>query len=58
MFQPLSDARSRIRLQVAYLPEGVVERVEDELGAVSSRVQGDFERFKAFVEKQSRKTGT
>jgi uncharacterized membrane protein len=58
MFQPLSDTRSRIRLHVAYLPDGFVEHVEDELGAVSSRVQRDLERFKAFVEKQSRKPGT
>ena len=58
MFQPLSDERSKIRLQVAYLPEGFVENVQDELGAVSSRVQGDLERFKAFVERQSRKPGT
>jgi uncharacterized membrane protein len=57
MFQPLSDARSKISLKVAYLPEGFVEKVGDDLGAVSSRVQGDLERFKAFIEKRGRETG-
>jgi hypothetical protein len=57
MFQPLADARSKICLQVAYLPEGFVENVGDELGAVSLRVQGDLERFKAFIEARGRETG-
>ena len=57
VFQPLSDARSKISLKVAYLPEGFVEHVGDDVGAVSSRVQGDLERFKAFIEKQGRETG-
>jgi uncharacterized membrane protein len=57
MFQPLSDARSKIRLQVAYAPDGAVEDVGDALGMVSSRVQGDLERFKEFIEKRGRETG-
>ena len=57
MFQPLSDARSKISLKVAYLPEGFVEKVGDDLGAVSSRVQADLERFKTFIEKRGRETG-
>jgi len=39
MFQSLSDARSKISLHVAYLPEGIVENMGDELGAISLRVQ-------------------
>ncbi|HKR61326.1 MAG TPA: hypothetical protein VJS64_16520 [Pyrinomonadaceae bacterium] len=42
---------------MGYFPEGFVENVADELGALSSRVQGDLERYKAFVEKQGRETG-
>ena len=57
MFQPLSDARYMIPLKVAYLPEGFVEKVGDDLGAVSSRVQGDLDRFKTFIEKRGRETG-
>ena len=57
MFQPLSDARSKVRLQVAYLPEGFVENVGGKLRAVSLRVQRDLERFKAFIEARGRETG-
>ena len=57
IFQPLSDTRSKICLQVAYLPEGLVEKVGDEMGAVSMRVQGDLERFKAFIEARGQETG-
>ena len=57
IFQPLSDVRSKIYLKVAYLPEGLVENMGDDLAAVSSRVQGNLERFKAFVEEQGRETG-
>ena len=42
MFQPLSDARSKIRLQVVYAPEGIVESVGDELSMVSRCVQDDL----------------
>jgi uncharacterized membrane protein len=56
-FHRLSGDRSKILLQVWYSPEGFVEHVGDELGAVSLRVQGDLERFKEFVEQQGRETG-
>ena len=51
VFHPISNERSEISLKVAYLPDGFVETVGEELSALSSRVQGDLERFKAFVEK-------
>ena len=57
MFQPLSEGRSRISLKVAYLPEGFVENVGDDLGALSTRVQGNLERFKVFIERQGHETG-
>ena len=50
MFQPLSDKRTKISLHMAYLTEGVVENVDDELGDLSLRAKGDLERFKAFIE--------
>ncbi|MEP6960257.1 MAG: SRPBCC family protein [Nitrospirota bacterium] len=56
-FQSLSDTKSKIQLEVAYTPEGVLEKVGDTMGAVSMRVQGDLERFKAFIETQGRETG-
>jgi uncharacterized membrane protein len=56
-FHRLSDARSKVMLQLKYAPEGVVESVGDALGVVSLRVQGDPERFKEFIEKRGRETG-
>jgi uncharacterized membrane protein len=53
-FHPLSNARSKIMLQIEYDPQGVAENVGDAVGVMSSRVQGDLERFKAFIEKRWR----
>jgi uncharacterized membrane protein len=56
-FHRLSDATSKVMLQLEYAPQGVVENVGDALGAVSLRVQGDLERFKEFIEQRGRETG-
>jgi uncharacterized membrane protein len=56
-FHRLSDARSKVMLQLEYAPQGLVENVGDALGVVSLRVQGDLERFKEFIEKRGRETG-
>jgi hypothetical protein len=44
-------------LQLLYDPEGFVEKAGDTLGVVSSRVEGDLERFKEFIEKSCQETG-
>jgi uncharacterized membrane protein len=56
-FHRLSDATSKVMLQLEYDPQGFVENVGDALGVVSLRVQGDLERFKEFIEKRGRETG-
>jgi uncharacterized membrane protein len=56
-FHRLSDAKSKVMLQLEYEPQGVVENVGDALGAVSMRVQGDLNRFKDFIETRGRETG-
>lgn len=56
-FHRLGDRQTRIMLQVEYDPEGVVESVGDAIGVVQSRVTGDLERFKRFVESRGRETG-
>lgn len=55
-FQPLSDARSKILLKLAYDLKGGIEHVEEGVEVVSSRVQRDLERFKAFIEQCGRET--
>jgi uncharacterized membrane protein len=56
-FHRLSDARSKVILQLEYDPQGFAEHGGDALGVVSSSVQGDLERFKEFIEKRWRPPG-
>src|SRR5215207_1923774 len=56
-FHRLGEDKTRVTLQLDYDPEGVVENVGDALGFVSRRVEGDLERFKAFIEAQGHETG-
>jgi uncharacterized membrane protein len=56
-FHRLSEAKSKVMLQLQYEPEGVVENVGDAVGMVSQRVQGDLERFKSFIEGRGQETG-
>jgi len=56
-FHRLSEAKSKIMLQLEYDPKGFVEQVGDATGLVTQRVQGDLERFKTFIESRGRETG-
>jgi uncharacterized membrane protein len=56
-FHRLSDDATRIMLQMEYEPEGFVEKLGDKLGAVKTRVKGDLERFKEFIESRGTETG-
>ena len=57
MFYPLSDAKSKLTLQMEYVPNGPVEKTGDAMGLVSERVEGDLKRFKDFIETRGRETG-
>ena len=57
-FTPVGPNCTRISLQLMYDPEGFVETTGDALGFVSSRIEGDLERFKDFIENRSRETGS
>jgi len=57
-FEPCDDgASTRIHLEMSYTPEGFMESVGDAFGFMSRRVQGDLERFKAFIEDRGVETG-
>jgi uncharacterized membrane protein len=56
-FHRLADDRTRIMLQMEYDPQGLVENVGDAVGVVSSRVKGDLQRFKEFIETRGHETG-
>jgi uncharacterized membrane protein len=56
-FEPLGDDRTRVRLIMAYDPEGVVENVGDALGLFSSQVEHSVQEFKRFIETRGAETG-
>jgi uncharacterized membrane protein len=56
-FEPLGADRTKVRLAMAYEPEGAVENVGDSLGVFSARVQRTVEDFKTFIEKRGTETG-
>jgi uncharacterized membrane protein len=56
-FQSLGPTKTRVKLRINYDPDGIVENIGDALGIVSTRVQGDLNRFKAFLETRHTETG-
>lgn len=57
MFYPLSDNKSKLTLQMGYVPNGAVEKAGDAMGLVTRRVEGNLMRFKDFIESRGRETG-
>ena len=49
-FHKLDDERSRIMVQIDFVPEGIKEKVGSALNAPDRQVKGDLERFKELVE--------
>ena len=56
-FHRLSDARTKVILQLELEPQGLADNAGEALGMVSSRVQRDLERFKEVIEKRWRPAG-
>ena len=56
-FHRLSDDTTRVTVQVAWEPEGVVETLGSFLGAGSHAVRKDLRNFKEFIERRGRETG-
>ncbi|HEY5810645.1 MAG TPA: SRPBCC family protein [Povalibacter sp.] len=56
-FEPLGADRTRVRLAMAYEPEGAIENIGDALGIFSSRVEDTVEDFKKFIESRGQETG-
>ena len=51
-FHKLDDQRSRVMVQIDFVPEGIKEKVGSALNAPDRQVKGDLERFKELVESQ------
>ena len=56
-FEPLGPIRTRVRLVMAYEPQGAVENVGDALGVMSGRVQNSVEDFKKYIESRGSEDG-
>jgi uncharacterized membrane protein len=49
-FESIDAARTRVRLVMAYEPQGAVEALGDALGIVSASVQTSVDNFKKYIE--------
>jgi uncharacterized membrane protein len=56
-FHKLDDERSRLMVQMDWVPEGIKEKLGDALGISDRRVKGDLERFKNLIESRGRESG-
>jgi uncharacterized membrane protein len=56
-FHKLDGERSRVMVQMDWVPEGVKEKLGDALGVSDRRVKGDLERFKDLIESRGQETG-
>jgi uncharacterized membrane protein len=56
-FHTLDDERSRVMVQMDWVPDGIKEKLGDALGISDRRVKGDLERFKDLVESRGRESG-
>ena len=56
-FEAVDGIQTSVSLTLDYEPEGLVGKLGDALKIVERQVQGDLERFKAFIEAERRASG-
>jgi uncharacterized membrane protein len=56
-FHRLDDSRTRVMVQMDFVPEGIKEKLGEALGAPDRRVQGDLANFKELIESRGAETG-
>ena len=56
-FHRLDDSRSKVMVQMDFVPEGLKEKLGDAIGAPERRVKGDLQRFKEMIEGRGHETG-
>ena len=57
-FEEVGPTSTRIRLELTYLSEGVVEQLGSAVGLDRRRVRGDLQRFKEQIEEQGTASGS
>lgn len=56
-FHRLDEGKTRVTLQMAYEPEGMIESLGAALGFVDRNIQGDLENFRDMIEARGHETG-
>ena len=56
-FESLGPDRTRVRLVMAYEPDGALENIGSKLGVLNSQVQESVDDFKKFIESRGQETG-
>jgi len=56
-FEPLSEQRTKVMVELDFAPEGVVEKVGSAMGADDRRVEADLGRFKDMIESRGHESG-
>jgi uncharacterized membrane protein len=56
-FEPVGEAKTRIRLSMGYQAEGLKETLGSAAGLDQRRVRGDLERFKELIESRGAESG-
>jgi uncharacterized membrane protein len=56
-FEPLTDDRTRVTLNMTVEPQGPAEKVGDAAGLIERKVEGDLARYKEFIERRGTPTG-
>ena len=56
-FQPDSEGKTKVSLELTYEPRDAAEKVGDALGFLERQVSADLERFKDFIESRGAPTG-
>jgi uncharacterized membrane protein len=56
-FHRIDDTHTKLMVQLDFVPEGIVEKLGDAMGAPDRRVGGDLQRFKEMIEDRGQATG-
>jgi ribosome-associated toxin RatA of RatAB toxin-antitoxin module len=56
-FQPLAEGRTRVTVDLAWEPEGLIEKAAGAVGVDRLQVKADLERFRRFIEDRGAETG-
>jgi uncharacterized membrane protein len=57
-FHRIDDTHTKLMVQLDFVPEGILEKLGDALGASDRRVGSDLRRFKEFVERRGGASGS